>query len=103
MEQDLNQDLESYGLLTNFVRRGPPISEEDLQQVEEKVHSLYESGTPFFTKETFRRMADDFARASEENTTRVISLTGLDGVIVDFEVKIETADMAIHEGREYFA
>lgn len=89
--------------LATAIRQGPPLSEEDLKQVDGNVQLLYQSGAPYFIRQTLHRIGQEIAQAAKDNKARVIPLTGLDGVTVEFEVKIETANMAIQEHHEYFA
>ncbi|KAH8170428.1 SRR1 domain-containing protein [Sarocladium implicatum] len=95
--------MEGHFLLATAIRQGPPLSEEELKQVDGNVQSLYASGAPYFTRQTLHRIGQEIEQAAKDNKPRVISVAGLDGVTVEFEVKIETADMAAQEHHEYFA
>lgn len=50
-----------------------------------KIRSLFEAGVPFYTKEAIRNVLQQLERSGEKG--QKVSVRGLDGVIVDFEIE----------------
>lgn len=81
-------------------RNGALISEEDLQQAAAHIRSFYDNGTPLLDKQQLRRIGHEFAEASRSRTVRRVSVIGLDGVPVEFEVDIGGISRVPRYGRE---
>lgn len=80
--------LGGYRVVAESKRSGPPISEEDLGRAGEYIQSLYDNGTTFFNKEHIRRIGYQLAEAAKTGETIWVSVDGLDGVPVEFEVQV---------------
>lgn len=81
-------------------RHGPPISEEEIRQVGAYARSLYHNGTPLFSMQTIRRLGLELAEATRGRKPSLISVDGLGGVPVEFEVEIGRVAPAIWPGLE---
>lgn len=99
----MDYNTQGYLKLATAIRQGPPLSEEDLKRVNWNVQSFYQGGAPYFTRQTLHTIGQEIAQAAKDNKARFIPLTGLDGVTVQFEVKIETANIATQEHHGHFA
>jgi hypothetical protein len=71
----------------------------EIQQVAHRVREIYDSGTPFFTKEAIGRVAqqiDDIERGQPG----AVSVVGIDGNTVQLRVKTGEIDSDIETGVE---
>jgi hypothetical protein len=63
----------------------PRAEEGEMAEVTSKIRSLYDAGTPFYTKEVIRdvdRQPKKFVERGQK-----VSVRGLDGIMVDFEIE----------------
>jgi hypothetical protein len=65
------------------------ISDEELTrknaEASLKIRSLFDAGVPFYTKEDIRNICQQLEELSEKG--QKVSVRGVDGVMVDFEIK----------------
>ncbi|KAI0096427.1 hypothetical protein GGR51DRAFT_29692 [Nemania sp. FL0031] len=71
----------------------------EMQQVVPRVREIYDSGTPFFTKEAIRKVIQQIDDI-ETGQPGVISVIGIDGNIVQLRVKTGEIDSDIEPGVE---
>lgn len=68
----------------------PPMSLDERREAQIEAHRLirekYDAGVPFFTKDLLR----DISRQLGDSSSKVVSVTGLDGVAV--QIPLKTAD-----------
>jgi hypothetical protein len=57
-----------------------------MQQAIQKIREVYDSGTPFFTKDAIRRIVQQI-ESIERGQPGKVSITGIDGTIVQLTVK----------------
>lgn len=72
--------------------RDPPLTldekRERLTAARQLIQAKFDAGIPLFTKDLFRDVVRQFE--SDDNLDRKVSVTGLDGVSVDFSLKTGT-------------
>ena len=79
----------TYSHLGNICRQGPAIpveTEEMRSQIRLKIQSLYDAGSAYFTKDAIRDVS--YQTKASRTEGQKISVRGLDGVTIDFEVEI---------------
>lgn len=59
--------------------------EGEMAEVTSKIRSFYDAGIPFYTKEALRDVSRQLERLSEKG--QKVSVRGLDGSMVDFEIE----------------
>lgn len=61
----------------------------DIDQVPSKIRAIYDSHKPFFTREAFAQVVQSFDKILHEGQLdEIISITGIDGVEVQFRLAL---------------
>jgi hypothetical protein len=73
-----------------YHRDGATLAEETTTETTEatlKIRSLFDAGIPFYTKEAIRDVCQQLEKLGESESRQKVSVRGLDGVIVDFDIE----------------
>lgn len=60
---------------------------EDKDEIIARVKAAYDAGTPFFTKDAIRSVVEAFDRIRLEGSNETVSITGIDGVPIEFRLR----------------